>query len=93
MLETASRAPSTGFFNPIGAACAVTTSSSSGGKPPSKRKIRERIQRSPEDAVETTDSIAAARRVFIAFGGPPRAMGHSLTVAALLASLVRLPVG
>jgi hypothetical protein len=40
-------------------------------------------QRSPEDAVETTDSIAAARRVFIAFGGPPRAMGHSLTVAAL----------
>jgi hypothetical protein len=50
---------------------------------------RRPMGHSPEDAVETTDSIAAAPRVFIAFGGPPRAMGHSLTVAALFQGFTR----
>src|SRR5438132_4707045 len=38
----------------------------------------EEDQRSPEDAVQIIDSVRAARRVFITFGGPPRPMGHSL---------------
>jgi hypothetical protein len=34
--------------------------------------------RSLEDAAQVIDSIAASRRAFITFGGPPRAMGHSV---------------
>ena len=41
------------------------------------------VDHSPEDAVQAVDSITHRRRVFFTFGGPPRAMGHSLTVAAL----------
>ena len=33
--------------------------------------------RSVEDAVQTVDFARELRRVFIAFDGPPRAMGHS----------------
>src|SRR5437899_3323038 len=39
------------------------------------------VLRSVEDTVQTIDSTGPPRRVFLSFGGPPRAMGHSLTVA------------
>jgi len=43
---------------------------------------RHLADRSPENAAQVIDSAGALHRVFMAFGGPPRAMGHSLTIAA-----------
>ena len=44
--------------------------------------FESRKNRSVEDAAQAIDSSGVRRRVFFAFGGPIRAMGHSLTVAA-----------
>ena len=40
--------------------------------------------RSVEDATQVIDSAQTAGRVFITFGGPPRAVGNSLTITALI---------
>jgi hypothetical protein len=42
------------------------------------RQVVDSNLRSFEDAAQVIDSIAASRRAFITFGGPPPAMGHSL---------------
>jgi hypothetical protein len=41
--------------------------------------VRRAMGQSLEDAAQVIDSIAASRRAFITFGGPPRAMGTRLT--------------
>jgi hypothetical protein len=40
-----------------------------------------------EDALQAIDSIGPGNRVFMLFGGPPRAIWHSLAIAILPADL------